>query len=156
MRHFLCDLLGCSGPAVPPRAVFIFSAVREQSVAPEKVHRYHRFPLLGEILVATTLTATQQVDITFKATDKKGNPAPVQDPTWATDNSDLLTLTPSADGMSVTVAAVGVLGTGKVQLTADADLGAGVVPIIGTIDIEVTAGNATVIVLTPGSPSEQP
>lgn len=102
------------------------------------------------------MTATQQVGLSVAVTDKKGNPAQVQDPVWATDNSDLLTLEVAADGMSCTVKATGVLGAGTVQFTCDADLGDGVSPLIGTVAFEITAGAATVVTITEGTPTEQP
>lgn len=107
--------------------------------------------------MAFKLTATQQVDASFTVTDKKGNPAPVDGiPTWSTDNSDLLSLTPSADGKSCTIVAVGPLGTANVFVNADADMGGGTKPIIGRGEITVDAGEATVVNLNFGTPSEQP
>lgn len=107
--------------------------------------------------MATEITVTQQLPVTVEFRDKKGNPAKVDGaPVWATDNTDVLALTPAADGLSCNVVAVGVIGIGTVQVTADADLGAGVVPVIGTLEISVTAGAAAVVTLTPGTPTEQP
>lgn len=137
--------------------VFIIRNVREVSGEPVKTKQYHRFPLLGEVDLAMQITATQQFDVSFTVKDKKGNPAAIDGiPQWLTDNSDLLTITPSADGMTCTVVAVGVLGTGTVQVSLDADLGAGVTSIIGTLDVEVTAGTASVVTLNPGPVTEQP
>ena len=72
------------------------------------------------------------------------------------DNTDVLALTPAGDGMSCIVAAVGAIGTGIVTLTADADMGGGVKPVIGTLEVSITAGEATNVVLTPSTPTEQP
>lgn len=103
------------------------------------------------------ITDSQQFDVTPQFVDKKGNPAKVDGvPEWSTDNTELLALTPAADGMSCTVAAVGPLGAAKVSLKADADLGAGIVDIFGVLDVEVTGGQATSVVLTPGAVTEQP
>lgn len=140
-----------------PRPVFVVSRVVEQTAPPAKTRKYHRFPLPGEVDFAMQITATQQFDVSFAVTDKRGNPALVDGvPEWLTDNSDLVTITPSGDGKTCTVAANGVLGTGRVQVNLDADLGAGVVPLIGTLDVEVTPGTATVVTLTPGPVTEQP
>ncbi len=107
--------------------------------------------------MAFTLTDSQQVPVSVAITDKKGNPAKVDGvPVWQVDNPNVLALTPAADGMSCLVAAVGPLGTAKVSMTADADLGAGITEIIGVLDIEVTGGTATTVVLTPGTPTDQP
>lgn len=111
----------------------------------------------GEVIMAFDLAATQQVPVSVAFTDKKGNPAPVDGvPTWSTDNSEVLALTPAADGLSCVVAAVGPLGSATVTLQADADLGEGVVSIVGSLSVNVTAGSATVVALTPGVPEEQP
>lgn len=107
--------------------------------------------------MATQLTVTQQVPVGVEFKDAKGNPAKVDGvPAWATDNSDVLALEPAADGLSCNVKAAGVIGTAKVQVSADADLGAGVELVIGTLEIEVVAGKAATVVLTPGTVSEQP
>lgn len=106
--------------------------------------------------MATELTATQEVVVTAAPKDRKGNPAPVQGASWATDNSDVLALTPSADGLSCTVTATGMLGVGNLQFNADANLGAGVEPIIGgPLEITVVAGEATTVEITAGTPTEQ-
>jgi hypothetical protein len=89
--------------------------------------------------------------------DKKGNPAKVDGvPQWLVDNPNVLALTPATDGMSCTVAAVGPLGTATVSLKADADLGIGVIDVVGAFEVEVTGGQATAVTITPGAPSEQP
>jgi hypothetical protein len=87
----------------------------------------------------------------------KGRPAPVDGPpTWLADNTDVVALTPSADGMSCDVVAVGIPGTAKVQVSADADLGSGTELLVGTLDVEVTAAPAKTITLTPGTVVDQP
>lgn len=135
----------------------ILGVVSEQSGPVAPTPQFRGWPIQGELLMAFTLTDSQQVTITVQITDKKGNPAKVDGPpVWLVDNPNVLALTPAADGMSCLVAAVGPLGTGKVSMTADADLGAGITEIVGVLDGEVTAGTATNVVLTPGAPTEQP
>jgi len=103
------------------------------------------------------MTYSQQVTLSVAFTDKKGNPAAVDGvPEWSTDNPTVLALTPAADGLSCLVKAAGPLGTAKVTLKADADLGAGVTDIVGTFDVEITAGVATTVTITAGTPEEQP
>jgi hypothetical protein len=109
--------------------------------------------------MAFQLTDSQQVDVTFQAVDKKGNPAPIDPnspPVWATDNPNILALSPTPDGKTCTVKAVGVLGTAKVQLTVDADPSANVSNIIGILDVNVIGGSAVMVNLVPGTPTEQP
>lgn len=102
------------------------------------------------------LPATHQVPVSVDFQDKSGQPARVDGiPQWSTDNSELLALAPAEDGMSCLVSAVGPLGEATVTLTADADRGEGVVPIYGSLEIEVTSGMAALVVLTPGTAVEQ-
>jgi hypothetical protein len=136
-----------------------FGPVREVGYAVEPTLRFFKWPLYkrGVLMAAFKLSATQEVDVQIKVVDRKGNPAPVDGvPAWLTDNSELLALTPTADGMRCLVSAVGPLGTGTVSVTADADMGAGVVPIVGALEFEVTGGTAVAIEIVPGTPAEQP
>lgn len=151
----LCRLFGCC--KCPTKFMrFKLGAAREAGpITPTP--RVRRRLLPSEYFVATTITVSQQVPVSVSFVDKKGNPAKVDGvPQWATDNSDVLLLEPAADGLSCNVKAVGMIGTGMVQVTADADLGAGFTPIIGTLQVDVTGGTAATVVLTPGSPTEQP
>lgn len=105
------------------------------------------------------MSASQQTILSVKFVDKKGNPAKVDGvPEWSTDNTDVLALTPDANGlgMACLVQAVGPLGTGMVTLKADADLGSGVVELIGTLEIVVGAGTATNVTIEASTPEEQP
>lgn len=78
--------------------------------------------------------------------DALGNDALVDGfPLWQVTNSDLFALTPSADGLFATVSRVGPMGSGQVSVQADADLGTGVHMIIGTLDLEAPAGEATTV-----------
>lgn len=113
--------------------------------------------LRGRVILMFSLGSSQQVRVTAEFRDRRGNPAAVDGvPEWMTDNSEVLNLVPVADGRSCLIKAVGPLGTARVTLTADADTGAGTTPVVGTLEVTVTAGSATVITLQPGEPEEQP
>ena len=106
--------------------------------------------------MAFEMTNTQQVELKIEPKNRLGKPAQLDGaPAWATDNSDVIALTPAADGLSCVVAAAGVVGTATVQVTADADLSDGVRPIIGTIEVNITAGEAQTIEIVPGPATEQ-
>lgn len=97
-------------------------------------------------------------NVTLAITDAKGRPAAVDGvPTWASSDETVLTVTPSDDGMSASVDTVAA-GTARVTVSADADLGAGTVPITGvTEDVNVTNGNvASVVTLSLGTPEDKP
>lgn len=75
--------------------------------------------------------------------DAKGNPAKVEGkPVWSSSDDTVLKVTAADDGMSATIEPVGPLGVAQVKVEADADLGAGVSPIITLADVEVAAGTA--------------
>ena len=103
------------------------------------------------------LTDSQQVSLGIAVTDKKGNPASIDGaPVWASSDSSVATVEPSADGMTAVAKAVGPLGTAQISVTADADLGEGVKSIVGTLDVQVVGGQAVAIGLNAGTPEEQP
>ena len=111
----------------------------------------------GIPIMAIELPATHEVNLSVEFRDRRGNPATAQGPLeWSTDNVDLLALTPSDDGLACQVSAVGPLGMAVVTLQADADLGEGVVHIVGSMEVTVTAGTAVVVELTADTPVEQP
>jgi hypothetical protein len=115
--------------------------------------------LKGEVLVMATMTNTQRKRVHFKVKNRRGGPAKFDGtPEWFSDNSDVLRLEPAADGMSCYVYAVGPLTESPVNVTmrADADLGAGVRPLLGTISFEITAGEAALIELQDDPAEEEP
>ena len=90
------------------------------------------------------LTDLQKVKMSIAPVDAVGNPAKIDGvPQWASSDETLVSITPAADGLSCYATAVGPLGTVQVSVQADADLGPGVKTITGTLDIEVTASDAT-------------
>jgi len=105
--------------------------------------------------MAFEMSVAQQTTVTAKFTDKFGNPAAVDGvPEWVSDNN-LLALKPAQDGKSCVVGATGGIGSATLTMTADADMGSGVVPIIGTMDINLTAGQATTVELTAAPPTDR-
>lgn len=103
------------------------------------------------------LTDNQQVDLTIEARTAKGNVAKLDGvPVWEVSDAAIVAITPAADGLSCNVKAVGPVGTAQVVVRADADLDVGEVrEVIGTLDIEVVAGEAVVIGVVAGAPTEQ-
>jgi hypothetical protein len=104
------------------------------------------------------LTATQQADLEAKIMDRKGNPAPVQNPLWESSEPGTATVeVDAANPLKAVVKAVGPVDEASmVTFTADADLGEGVVPIIATLDLVVTAGMGVVAEISAGPATEQP
>lgn len=103
-----------------------------------------------------TMTTTQQLPVSVKLVDRKGQPAKADGvPEWLTDNSDILALEPSADGLSCVVKAVGIVGTANVTVNADGKSGPDVFAIVGTLEVEVTQADAVSVELTAGAAEEQ-
>jgi hypothetical protein len=139
------------------RPILFILRVAEQAGPPPATPQYRLWPLpMGERPVAAKMSATQQCTVTVTFQDAHGNPARVDGvPSWFTDNSDVLSLQPTLDGMSCTASARGPIGTARLTLNADADVGAGVEPLLGTLDFNITGGKATVVQLDAGTPEEQ-
>ena len=103
---------------------------------------------------------TQQFDATLAITNAAGAAATVDGvPVWASSDATVLTVTAAADGMSAIIPCVAP-GTARVTVTADADMGAGIVTITGVSeDIVVTldpANAASVVTLTLGPAVAKP
>jgi hypothetical protein len=100
-----------------------------------------------------TLTDVQGVDAAISAVDAKGNPAALDGvPVW-TPSDPAVTVTPSPDGLTARIDAVGPLGNFQVTVTADADLGEGVTELAGILDVEVVASEAVSLTFAVGTPT---
>ncbi len=142
-----------------PRVLFRLGPIIEQQgpAVRASVSRAGPTAKKEEILMAFEMSDSQQVTLSAAFLDRKNNPARVDGPPeWLTDSPALLTLTPAADGLSCVVAAAGPLGSGTVTVKADADLGAGVVQLVGALEVTITGGSASTVTITPGAPTEQP
>jgi hypothetical protein len=109
--------------------------------------------------VKIAITDSQQVvlgPITY--TDKRGNPTPpppgAQPPVWVVDNTQLLTITPTPDGASATLSAVGPLGDGTVSVSVSAADGTALAT--GAGDVTVSGGAPAQVSIPVGAPTEEP
>lgn len=73
-------------------------------------------------------------------------------PTWQVEDSTIATLTVAADGRSAVLRSTGVAGNTRVIVTADADLGEGVVPITGVLDVSVSQSGAIAVNFSVSTP----
>ncbi len=106
---------------------------------------------------ATTmkLTDSQNAVLSIKPVDKKGADAALDGvPVWASSDETIATVAADVGGLSATLTAVRP-GTCSITVTGDADLGEGTTPIVGTLDVEVTPGQAVQIQIAAGEPTEQ-
>lgn len=107
--------------------------------------------------MAFILTADQQVGLSFSAKDKYGNDAGIDGaPTWTSSDESKVTVNTGADGKSATAVAVGPVGTAQVSVRADADMGDGAREVVGVLDIEVIAGEASLVALSAGTAEAKP
>ncbi len=156
MFRFLVEF-GIVSPAL--RLIPRFGLVTEQTTKqspPNQVsdHRPHPHERVS-LMAAFQLTDMQQVTCTISAIDKKGNPAPLPagSVTWSVDSPSVVAVTPAPDGLSANLVAGG-LGNATVSvLVADTT---GTTIAAGSLDVTVTGGPASKIVITPSTPSDQP
>jgi hypothetical protein len=101
------------------------------------------------------LTDTQKATLRIEPRNAKGNLAPVDGvPEWASSDPNVASVTPSADGLACVVKA-GQAGSAQVTVTVDADLGDGIRALSGSIDVNVSAGEAVTIAIVAGAPEDQ-
>jgi hypothetical protein len=102
------------------------------------------------------LTDIQKCTLSVAFVDAKGNAAPVDGvPAWTVSDGTVLGIEPAADGMLAVITSQGPLGTCQVNVSADADLGAGVTTITGVLDVTVVASQATTVNIATGTPENQ-
>lgn len=95
----------------------------------------------------------QRLPLSISIQDAKGNPAPVDGiPEWSVSDASLGALTVAPDGMSAEFAPAGPLGSCSIGVSCDADLGEGVRPILGSLDLQIVGGDAVVVQIIPGTP----
>jgi hypothetical protein len=103
------------------------------------------FIVKGKRTMAEVLQVGQLIRPSIDIRDRFENPAAVDGvPVWTLSDPTLGILEPAADGMSAVFRARRV-GTGQVNVTADANLGEGVRTITGVLDVTVLAAEAQVV-----------
>jgi hypothetical protein len=117
----------------------------EQHGGPPAQTRYHE----GHPNMAT-LTDTQQVALTVAETDSKGESVTTDTLVWAVDNPNVVALTVAADTYSAEAVA-GAPGTANVTVSDSANPA-----LTGSLVLTVVSGAATSLVITEGTPEEQP
>lgn len=107
-------------------------------------------------LTTMILTDTQEVDLSIQPEDKKGKPAQVDGtPAWVSSDPTIVEVIPAADGLSAVAKAGANLGHAQISVSADADLGAGVITITGVMEFDIVAGQAVSLGVVAGAPREQ-
>jgi len=111
------------------------------------------------------LKAGQWAQLTVEGQDAYGNPAPIEDPVWSVSDEAVLRIEPDtaargagpkvrSASTGAKVYSAGPVGTSLVELNADAVVGEGVRPIVGTLDVIVSAGDVVAVSITAGPPQD--
>lgn len=103
------------------------------------------------------LTADQQVDLSISGQDKYGNSVPIGgDTVWVSSDESLVQVTTDpGDPTRATAVAVGPAGTAAVTVTNDVDRD-GTGDFMGSLAIDVVAGNLAEIDIAAGTPTTKP
>ncbi len=100
-----------------------------------------------------TLTNEEKVTATLAPLTTAGNPAQLDGAaTWTVESGDA-TVVPSGDGLSCELLSGSNVGDSVVTVSADADLGAGVVTISDSIVLHVQGAGAATLGLSVSAPS---
>ena len=99
-----------------------------------------------------TITNEEKVQVTLAPTTAAGNPATLDGlPTWTVLEGDA-TLEVAEDGLSAFLVSGEADVNSKIEVTADADLGEGVVSLVDVIDLAVVPASASVLGLVVAAP----
>lgn len=99
-----------------------------------------------------TITNEEKVQVTLAPTTAAGNPALLDGiPTWEVTEGDA-TIEVSVDGLSCMLISGAADVNSKIQVTADADLGEGVVTLTDLIDLAVVPASASKLGIQVGTP----
>lgn len=117
-------------------------------------YRFISAEIVGRVTVTGEITMVQlsvdmQARLSIAPVDQFGNPALVDgEPTWTLSDPALGTLAPDPGGLSALFVPSGMTGPAQVQVSADADLGSGIVTIGGSADLDLVAGQAASLSVT--------
>lgn len=102
------------------------------------------------------LTDIQKVDLSISPKSAVGNPALVDGtPVWTVSDDSVIVLDIDDDGMHAVASTTGKLGSVRISVEVDADLGEGVKTIVGLLDIQVKASEAVSLDVSAGTPTDQ-
>jgi hypothetical protein len=97
-----------------------------------------------------TITNEQKVQVSLAPVTQAGNPAVLDGvPSWSVTEGDA-TLEVAEDGLSAFLVSGAASVNSKISVTADADLGEGVISITDVIDLAVVAATASALGIVAG------
>lgn len=102
------------------------------------------------------LTNLQEVPVTLEFLRADGSPAPVDGiPVWSNDAEDTVSVEVAQDGKSATIHTRGPVGTARITVTADVNPGAGVIELIGVLEVDVVSDGSMTIRFNVGTPVDR-
>ena len=100
-----------------------------------------------------TITNEEKVQVTLAPLSAAGNPAVLDGaPVWTVVSGDA-TLEVAEDGLSAFLVSGAPDTNSQIQVSADADLGEGIVTLVDVIDLAVVLAQASVLGLVAGTPT---
>lgn len=103
------------------------------------------------------MTVVQECPLEVRFKDSQGNEAPVENIVWSSSDPAVLIVNANdAVPNKAIVVAAGVVGTGQVNVKADARVGEGSNEIVGLLAVEILAAEATVVEISAGTPIDTP
>jgi hypothetical protein len=137
--HYVVDPDRCA------RIDFTVGPVSDQSLNPQP-----------KGILMFVMTDSQKTKLSIAVVDKKGNPADVDGaPTWTSSDPSIVAVTPSEDGFTADVVAVGPIGQAQVNVTVDADMGEGKTELSGVLDVQIVGGAAASVAISADVAEEQ-
>lgn len=99
------------------------------------------------------LTNLQEVDVTPEFLKADGQPAIIDGvPIWTNDNEDMVSVIPAADGKSAIIRTRGPIGTARVTVSGDTNPGAGIIELVGVLEVDVVSDGSMTVRWTVGTP----
>ena len=128
----------------------------------QPVSSYRKIPPIFDhekesVSMSLIMTTTQECPLEVAFKDAHGNAAAVENIRWTSTSEEIIKVNANdAEPTKAIVVAVGSPGTGQVNVTADARVGEGTNEIIGVLDVEIKAAEATIVEISAGTPIETP
>lgn len=107
--------------------------------------------------MALVMTAIQECDLSVSFKDSQGNVAAVENIEWGSSDPGIVLVIPdTSDPSKAKAKATGTVGTGQVNVKADARVGEGTNEIVGLLDVDILAAEASVVEISAGTPVDSP
>lgn len=131
--------------------------------APPPAYRFppiDLLPILGDdkesVSMALIMTATQECPLEVVFKDSRGNPAAVENIVWGSSDENVVKVNANDAEPNKAIALSVSVGTGQVNVKADARVGTGTNEIVGLLVVEILPAEATVVEISAGTPIETP